>query len=367
MSNDKDTEDLKAMMRKNREDEVSPMRPKGMLSSGSTLLNLACTGNPFRAFMRGGFYLLPGDSSAGKTVLGGTCLAEAAINPKFDNYELIFDNVENGNLFFGKFFGARICKRIRSPKQLKDGTPVNSRTVQDFYYNAHDNLSDPKRPGVLVLDSEQALSSEEESKKFKKKKNAAEEGTEEAGSFGDAKAKYHSQNLRNLIATIRDTDSIVIMLTGTRENMGFGAQYEPKTRPGGKALKFYAQLEIWFSVKKKILKTVNGQPRKIGIIAIAQVKKNRFTGKDRTVEFPIYTSFGIDDLGSCIDFIVKEGHWQMKTGIIRAPEFKFEGSREKLIRMIEEKELERDLRLLTAQVWDDIEAQLEVKRKTRYQ
>lgn len=361
-----DTEDIKSVLRAKRDEErvTAAMKPKGMLSSGSTLLNLACSGNPFRAFMRGGFYLIPGASSAGKTVLAGTCLAEAAISPKFEDYDLIFDNVENGNLFFEKFYGERVCTRIRAFKYDKKGNPVNSVTVQDFYYNSHDQMT--KKKSVIVLDSENALTSDAEKKKFLKKKKATEEGEESAGSYGDGKAAVHSQSLRNLCALARDTESITIMLCQSRDNIGFGAMFEPETRSGGRALKFYAQLEIWFKVKKKLVRTVNGQARKIGIIAIAQVKKNRFTGKDRTVEIPIYTSSGIDDLGSCIDFLIKEKHWSGTEGNIVAPEFKFEGSREKLIRKIENENRERELQLLTAEVWNEIEAQCEVRRKNKY-
>lgn len=362
-ADDKETEDMKAVLRRRRDEASSPMKPKGMLSSGSTLLNLACTGNPFRAFMRGGFYLVPGDSTAGKTVLAGTCLAEAAINPKFDNYGLVFDNVENGAMFFEKFYGPAITKRIRAPKYEK-GVPVNSSSVQDYYYHSHDCMTE--KPTIYILDSEPALSSEAEKKKFEKKKKASEEGEESAGSYGDGKAAYHSQNLRNHVALARDTGSISIMLTQSRENIGFGAMFEPKTRPGGKALKFYAQLEIWFSVKKKLTRTVNGKPRKIGIIAIAHVKKNRFTGKDRSVEITIYNSGGIDDLGSCIDFLVAEKHWSGTEGSIKAPEFSFSGTREQLIHEIENEGRERELQLLTGEVWNEIESRCEVRRKNKY-
>lgn len=362
---DRESESLKEILRRKRSDDTSPLRPKGMLSSGSTLLNLACTGNPFRAFMRGAFYLVIGDSSAGKTMAAGTCLAEAAMNPLFDEYQLIFDNVENGALFFHDFFGPRINERIQPPVYDAKGNPDSSHSVQDFYYNAYDVMK--KGPAVIVLDSEPALTSEAEQKKFLKKKKAAEEDEEVAGSYGDGKAAYHSQNLRNLHAHARDTDSIVIMLTQTRDNIGFTAKYEPKVRPGGRALKFYAMLECWFSIKKKLTRTINDKERKIGIIARVDVKKNRFTGKDRTVEFPIYTSFGIDDLGSCIDFLVAEKHWKQTKGTIQAEEFNFEGGREKLVRRIEDQNLERDLRLLTGEVWTDIERALEVQRKKRYE
>ncbi len=363
-----DTDSIKETLRKKREEVqvTAAMKPKGMLSSGSTLLNLACSGNPFRAFVRGGFYLIPGQSSAGKTMIAGTCLAEAAINPRFDEYELVFDNVENGNFFFQKMYGPKICQRIKGFKYDKEGNALPSVTVEEFYYNADDQMR--KKSSVIVLDSENALTSEQEQKKFKKKKKAHEEEEDSAGVMSDGKAAVHSRNLRNALAVARETNSILMFLCQSRDAIGFGAKFEPETRSGGRALKFYANLEIWFKKKKNLVRTVNGQARKIGIIAIAQVKKNRFTGKDRTVEFPIYYSTGIDDLGSIVDFLVKEKHWGGAEGgaTVEAPEFKFSGSREKLIAKIEEQGRERELQLLAAQVWEEIEAKLVVHRKNKY-
>lgn len=341
----------------------NPVLTRGMLSTGSTLLNLACSGRPFSGFARGGYYLLVGDSTSGKTALAGTCFAEAAINPKFDDYALYFDNVENGALMFDKFFGEKIAKRIEAPCYDGD-TPLYSQTVEEFYYNAHRCLKNHK--GIYILDSENALSSEAEVKKQKEKRKAIHEDTETAGTMTDAKAKVHSQNLRGLCALLRDTGSILIMISQSRDNMGFAARFEKQTRPGGRALKFYAMLEMWSSVKQHIKKTVRGKPREIGIVAQVKVKKNRFTGKNRTIEIPIYHSFGFDDLGSCIDYLVSENHWSKKGGTIDAKEFDFEGSKEDLIKRIEENNLEKELRILTGDVWQEIEAACEVVRKPKY-
>lgn len=365
-----DTEAIKRALRKkdkssDTEKHASGM-PKGLLSSGSTLLNLACSGRPMGAFARGGYYLVVGDSTSGKTVLAGTCYAEAAINPRFDDYDLVFDNVENGAMMFDKFFGDKIAKRIRPPATDDEGNPVYSRTVEDFYFHLHKNLSG-SRPIIYVLDSENALSSEAEEAKQAEKRKAIAEDKEVAGTMTDNKAKVHSQNLRSACAMVRDTGSILIIISQTREAMGFGAQFEPKTRAGGKALKFYAQLEMWSSLKGKIKKTVRGKSRTVGILAEVKIKKNRFTGKDRTVVVPIYHSFGFDDIGACIDYLLEEKHWKKKGDDIHAPELDFTGGREELIRHVEENNLERDLRSVVGDVWQAIEAACEVHRKSRYQ
>lgn len=337
-------------------------RTKGMLSSGNTLLNMACSGKWWGAFMRGGFYLVIGDSTSGKTALAGTCFAEACINANFDDWELRFDNVENGALMFEKWFGADVAARVQPPP---NGT---SRTVEEFYSNIHRCTHSGKK-GIYILDSEPALTSEQEKEKQAETRTAIEKDKmkEQSGVMTDGKAAIHSRNLRGACADIWDSEWIVIMITQTRDNMGFGAQFNPKTRPGGRALKFFAQLEMWSSVKGHIKKNAMGKMREIGIIAKVDVKKNRMTGKQRSVELPIYNSFGFDDLGACIDYLIEESHWKAVKGRITAPEFNdFEGTREELVQLIEETDQEKALKRLVAEVWNAIEDALTIPRKNRY-
>jgi len=344
--------------------ESASLPTKGALSSGCTVLNLACTGSPFSAFRRGGYYFIVGDSAAGKTVLGGAALGEAAINKRFDDYRLVFDNIEDGAFMFDKFYGPKVTDRITAPR-VKDGVAINSVTAEEFYSHVHRNCSE--QPTIYVGDSENALSSEGEMDKQEKKRAAIEEGKEISGIMTDHKAKIHSQNLRPTIKLLRDTMSILVLLGQTRDVIGAMPGQDTKTYSGGKALRFYAHLEIWFSVVERIRKTVRGKPREVGIITEAYVKKNRFTGKRSRVRFPIYYSFGIDDLGACVNYLVDEKHWTKSNGVITAKEFDFKGPVESLIQHIEENNYERDLRSLTGDVWREIEEACEVKRKNKYQ
>ena len=70
----------KAILKKKK---VVKLTAKDFVSTGSTLLNLACTGFPDRGFAKGYYYFIVGDSESGKTWLALTCLAEASINKNF--------------------------------------------------------------------------------------------------------------------------------------------------------------------------------------------------------------------------------------------------------------------------------------------
>jgi len=325
------------------------------LSTGSTLLNLACTDHPNRGFKKGHYYLVVGTSQSGKTFLTLTCLAEAARNSNFKDYRFIHDDAERGALMdIHRFFGEGVAKRLKTR---------HSYTIEDFYYSL-DTAIKKGRPFIYILDSMDSLSSKFEISKFQKQKKAHQEDKETAGSMGDGKAKVNSGNLRRAMSDLERTGSILIIINQTRDKLtGFGG----KTRSGGHAMQFYATLEIWSDVKTRIKKMYKGKERLQGTLCSLRVRKNRVQGKDRTIEIPIYNTYGMDDIGSCCDYLTSEKHWKKtKSGIITAPEFDFEGKRNRLIKMISEKEMEKDLSMVTASCWKEIEDAVAIKRKARY-
>lgn len=343
------------------------LSPKSAVSTGSTLLNLACTDNPHLGFTKGAYYYLVGDSTSGKTFLSLTCFAEATINEHFADYELVFDDVEGGAVMsIERFFGKQVARRMRAPSYDSQDRPVHSTTVESFYYHLRD-LIKKGHPFIYVLDSQDALDSLSADKKFSKQKKASEEGEMAKGSFGDGKAKYHSENIRWVLSGIRKTKSILIIIGQTRDNIQ-PFTFEKKTRSGGRALRFYARNEIWTSVGKKIKKAVRGIKRTVGVECIAQIKKNRVTGKERVVTIPIYNSFGIDDVGSCVDYLIQNKHWSKNgDGIYGAEEFNFSGSKGEVIAYVEQNNLERKLRDIVGTVWSEIEQECQLNRKRRYE
>lgn len=365
--------DFKQALLAKREKVV--LSEESAISTGSTLLNLACTDTPNLGFLKGGYYYLVGDSTSGKTWLSMSCFAEASQSRHFKDYRFVFDDVEGGALMdIAHYFGKAVARRLEPPKWSKAGRPVHSDTIESFYYNITDLIKEGT-PFIYVLDSQDSLSSVQAADKFDKQKKASEKGEESAGSYGDGKAKYHSEHLRHVLTGLRKTKSILIVIGQTRDNLGMS--FDPKTRAGGKALRFYANLEIWTSVAGKIKKNVRDKERTIGAKCLAEVKKNRVTGKigkDRSVFIPIYYDLGIDDIGSCVDFLITEKHWPLaeKDGkvlkkVYDAMDLLFQGSRDKIIRHVEEEDMEEKVRDLTAKVWKEIEDESLPKRKRRYE
>lgn len=356
------TENIKRRLKFKR--KRGPIPAGDFLDSGSTLLNLACTANPYHCFAKGHYYYFVGDSQSGKTFLVLTAFAEATLNKNFNDYRLIYDNSEDGALMdIGEFFGSSTAARLEPPAGTKQ-QPQFSRTVEDFYFNIDDAIEEGK-PFIYILDSMDGLTTKDDKEKFKKQKKATREDKKEAGSYGMAKAKYNSSHMNDVRASLRDTKSILIIISQTRDKVG-GMGFETKTRAGGRALTFYADMEIWTSIKGPIKKSVRGKLRKIGIVCSAKVKKNRIKGRERVVQVPLYHSVGIDDLGGCVNFLIDEGHWKKSKTNVKANEFEFSGGVEALISYIQEEGLERKLRQLTATVWNEIEEGCKVERKKKY-
>ncbi len=346
-----------------KSEELVQLKDEDLLSTGYAPLDVALSGKTEGGFGKGLFVFVVGDSSTGKSFITQTCLAEAAARPEFDEYEFVFDNIERGSLFnTRKFFGAAVADRMVPPNGTRD-KPKYSATIEDLYYTLDDRLKAGK-PFIYIVDSMDGLVPADDVEKFKEQKSAYKKGKQASGSYGMAKAKANSSGLRMIVPELEKTGSILIVISQTRDNIGFG--YETKTRSGGKALRFYAHVEFWMSVKEKIKKTVLGKPRHVGNVVIVDIKKNRLTGWEGKVNMPFLKQYGIDDVGGCIDFLVEEGYWKKTAGGIKATEFEVSMGREKLARYVQDEGLENQLHRLVRKVFREIEARSAPNRKPRY-
>ena len=143
------TEEIEELLK--APEKEPPIQSSDWLSTGSALLNLSCSGNAKGGFAKGKYHFIVGDSASGKTWLSLTCLAEAAMNPEFDNYRFIYDNAEDGALMdIQKFFGAKVAERIESPMIDEDGLLDYSSTIEEFYFNVDDAIQEQK-PFIYIL------------------------------------------------------------------------------------------------------------------------------------------------------------------------------------------------------------------------
>jgi len=345
------------------------------IPTGSAMLNLACSDRIDGGYKAGKIVNLIGDSSSGKSILVLTGLAEMCYMSRFDKHRLVLDDAERANEFdIEELFGSELVNRL----EVMDEDA--SETIEEFYGNVLVELDKPE-PVIYVLDSFDSLTSEAEQERsvaYKKKKK------DKKGSYKTEKPRMASEILRVIKGRVADSKSLVLIVSQTRDNIGFGAMFQPKTRSGGKALKFYSTHEIWLAV----LQAEKSKGLNIGNWVGAKVTKNKLTGKKRDVTFPIFYDYGVDDIGSCVDFLLESVHWkkikpkkeskkrklltdeekkkQKGSQKIDAVEFDIQATKAKLISSIEDEGLVDDLFDIVQQVWNNREDSVKLKRKRRF-
>lgn len=325
----------------------------GLIPTGSTLQNLALSDNPYGGYLKGAIANLIGDKSAGKTFLSWNIFAEMNASSLFGRYGLHYDDAEQRlRIAIKKMFGKSIEDRI--------DRSADSDTIEDFYENLQ-GVFKKKKPFVYVLDSFDAVSDREELKRKGLKKDYP------------VKVVLLTEMLRKIKRSIRKTDSFLLIVSQVRGNIGvlIGPK---KRRAGGDALGHYATYETWLSQIGHVIR----KGKEVGVHVLSKTTKNSATGKLRTVEFDILHDYGVDNIGSMIDWMVKEGFWKKEKKKKGEEEEEKEGKaietggdfidapREALAKHIDENDLEDELIVIVADCWAKVEAEIKTDRKPRY-
>lgn len=343
--------------------ESSHIDVSDLVPMGSTLLNLAMSGSIEGGAKKGTMVNIIGGSHGGKSILALTSFAETNMKESFDDYIFIYDDVEHANSFdMNYLFGEKTANRVQSARPDKEDH--YSQTVQHFQANLTHYLK-KNNPFIYVLDSYDALDALEDQKKTEEMVDAIEKDKKDnVGTYGMAKAKAGSGILRNITSGLSKSKSVLFIVSQTRDNVD-PRSFSKETRSGGRALKFYASHEMWMAS----IKPIKRKETVIGSTVKVKITKNKLTGKVREVEFDIYYDYGIDDIGSCIDYLIKMKRWSGggSAKINFHDDFSFEScTRSKLISLIEEGNHVRKLRKLVEKEWNTFEDSLRLGRKSKY-
>jgi len=331
--------------------KAEPVDSRILIPSGSTMLDLCCSDTPFGAYVPGTLVNPVGDKSAGKTMGYHSMLAEMCRWKRFKDYHLIHRDIEHAVQWdIAQLFGDKLAKRIDMKSKV--------RTIEDMKKDLRALIKEG-RPFVYGLDAYDAVGSKE---------GDAKKDDDESGYANAKKTKELGFILQESLDGIVNTGSLLVIISQVRQNMD-PAPFTPKfKRNGGQALGHYVSHEPWIFKGKKLYREVNKRKRQIGVMAMPRVEKNRLTGKVRSCEFPIYYDYGIDDLGSCVSFMIKEGFWKKKDGKIRAKELRVSGANVgALVAKIEEKNLEKELKTAVGRAWLEIEESMKLNRKKKFQ
>lgn len=260
-----------------------------MIPSGCTLLDLACTDTTAGFCSAGHCVNSIGERNAGKTLQAVASMAET-----YRRYGDLFAykllDAENAFAFkVGELFGRKFASAL-------EVIPVPyepewcTQNVAEFM----NTQMDGGKPIFWALDSMDNLRAMQE---------YVNDANGELGGALALRAVANKYLLRRVVSKIAQTGSFFIYLSQQAESIGFGSQFNPKIRGGGKALGFYAFIELWLSKGGQI----KVGDTKIGDWTIAKIARSKANGKAREVWFPIFPAYGIDDTRANLDWLYDEG------------------------------------------------------------
>ncbi len=327
------------------------------LSTGIAVLNVALSGKVDRGIPVGGYIWFVGDSESGKSFACLTMLAEAANDPRFDKYQLVYFNIERAPLpDVRKFWKDKLANRLRV---------AYVSTSEEFYYRLDELLK--KGPCVAIGDSMDALRAAADDKKYEADMAAFNgQKKSEAGSYGTAKARVNSSHVGRVVERLETTGSILVLVSQVRDRIG--TPFPMQTYSGGKALKHYANVQIWTKVSDSLKVREMGKEWTRGSLIQVSTHKNRINGWHGSVYVPFYRSFGLDDVGASVEFLTDVGYWKKVKGEEKyaAKELRFSGTTEQIVDQLRKGGRQKDLKTLVQKVWDKIEAACAIQRDSPY-
>lgn len=340
-------EDLDSLAEEIIQDSKKPIKQKTsirfnrVISTGSTLLDLAISGSRIRGGGLPGGILAEifGTSGSGKTSL----LASICASAQRKDGEIDIQDPES-----------RLDKEYMEIYGLGFDQSGFTYSRPDTVLQAFQHLwkwSKELREDVInvaAIDAVAALSTE------------LELDNEEGDKRGQKQAKEFSQNLRKS-ARILGENNIVTLFNNQIRQGEYG-----ETTPGGKALEFYSSLRIRVAKKEDIKSTKKnkwGKPieKIIGIYSQCYIKKSTVDAPYRSCPLSIVFGVGIDDIRDQLQ-------WQKdmkKLSTYECPDGKTYQSMDRAIEYVEEKNLEKQLREITIDMWEDMETRFKQERKPR--
>jgi RecA/RadA recombinase len=315
-----------------------------VVSTGSTLLDLAISGGRFR---EGGIPTrilveVFGPSGAGKTVL----LCQIAGNIQKMSGEIMFHDPEARlNKQFASMFGL-------DPETIEYTIP---NTIPEVFKSIREWIpdEDDKQLYGIFADSLAALSTDMEMTK------------DEGDKMGMRRAKEFSEELRKTCRIISQKDVLVVCSNQIRQNLDAGPYGSKYKSPGGEAIGFYSSLRLRCknAEKIKVKRKIKGKDheRIIGVKTEIEVFKSSVWKPFRSADVHILFDYGIDDIRANLRYL------KTNTGnsIYQVGETKLGKSLSDAIHQVEEDGLERKLKDEVISLWNEIETKFEEPRKPR--
>ncbi len=312
-----------------------------MISTGSTLLDLAISGGRVHGGGIPGGILVEifGPESTGKTVL----LCEIAGAVQRQGGEIMFHDPEARlNKQFARIFDL----------EINDDDYSTPDTVPEVF--APVRSWDPENKDVIngiFADSLAALSTEME--------------MEDADAYGMRRAKEFSEELRKTCRILTKNNYLMVASNQVRENIDRGNFGQKYRTPGGKGVPFYSSLRLRTNKVGSLTRKrkIKGKEYKViyGVEIEVEVYKSSIWHPYRTAPVTIDFSYGVDDIRQNLKYLKSFygsttydiGGRKLHKGLADA------------ITIVEDEELQDDLKKEVIHVWNEIEEEFKVERKPK--
>lgn len=319
------------------------------VSTGSTLLDLAISGGRFR---EGGIPLgilveIFGPSGAGKTVL----LCQIAGNVQKMGGRVMFHDPEARlNKQFARMFGLDTGEIEYS---IPDTIPQVFGGVREWVSNSDEDEEAGKNIYGVFADSLAALSTDLELSK------------DEGDKMGMRRAKEFSEELRKTCRIITQRNILMVCSNQIRQNLDAGPYGQKYVSPGGEAIGFYSSLRLrcHSPQKIKVKKKVKGKEleRIVGVHTEVEVYKSSVWKPFRSAEIYILYDYGIDDIRGNLRYLKTI----TRDSIYRIGDLKLSKSLDEAIKIVEQDNLEEELKNAVIDLWNEVEEEFKDERKPR--
>lgn len=329
---------------KKKQEEFEPYKGnfKNIISTGSTLLDLAISGGTVRGggIPSGILIEVFGPNGSGKTVF--LCELAGAIQRAGGNI-MFHDPEARLNAQFARMFDFKLQKEHYT-------TPD---TVTEVFQQVRKWDVPTNVPNGIITDSLAALSTDMEME------------DDDGDKMGMRRAKEFSQELRRTCRILKNKDYIMACSNQVRVNQNAGPYGQKYEAPGGTAMGFYASLRLRFSTpeKIKVKKTFKSKPieKVVGVETEIEVYKSSVDAPYRKAPLIIYFDYGIDDIRANLQYVkTYSGSTTYTVNGEKAGQ-----SLDDAVLFVEKHNLEEELREQVIDLWEEIQSKFLVERKKK--
>lgn len=289
---------------------VEKKRP--YMSMGSDLLDLLVGGDkgvmglPYGAILN-----IAGDKASGKSFIKNEVLAANyhANGGDPNKFAWFSDDCETGDTFdTERLYGVELRPRDADgylrigKKKVEDSATVEDMDAHVSLFLEYLNTLPDDAVGIYAVDSLDGLSDSTRESMEGARLGQLKTGNEvkDKGDFGMQIPKFLSQHFfRSKHKKLEDTRCSLIIISQIRDKidaMGYGPKIEISC---GKALEFYSHTRLLLQTVSKIK---NGDLT-IGAYVKATTLKSKTPRPFRTVYYTVYFDYGIDNIGSNLDYL----------------------------------------------------------------